>query len=136
MTVNPILRARIENGRVIWHGLDGKRWETLKTFLEHKEVEITIGRRRKRRSLAQNAYYHGVVVKMIAEAAGYATNEEAHDALRMHFLVKHADRQMPTIRSTAELTTSEFEDYVSKCKQLGAEMFGLYIPDPHEAPIE
>jgi hypothetical protein len=118
----------------VWQGIDGKRWEAVKTFLEGQEVEITIGRRRKRRSLAQNSYYWGVVVEAIAEAAGYSTAEEAHDALRLHFLEKHRDGQMPTIRSTAELTTVEFEDYVAKCRQLGAEMFGIYIPDPLEVP--
>lgn len=131
-TINPILRARIESGRVVWQGIDGKRWDTVKRFLEGKEVDISIGPHRKKRSVNQNSYYWGVVVAMIAEAAGYPTPEEAHDALRLHFLGQHREGQLPTMKSTAELSTTEFEDYLSHCRQLASEMFGLYIPEPNE----
>ena len=136
LRTNPLLRARIENGQVVWQGIDGKRWETVKNFLEGCEVEITIGKRRKKRSGKQLRYYWAVIVAMIAEAAGYSTPEEAHDALRMHFLLKHEEGKPPTIRSTGELSTVETEEYYSKCRQLGAELFGIYIPEPNEAPAE
>jgi hypothetical protein len=128
----PILRARIEQARVVWAGIDGKRFDALKRHLEGQDVELTLQKRRKKRSLKQNSYYWPVVVGMIQEAAGYLTDEEAHDALRMHFLQKHEDGQLPTVRSTTELTTVEFEEYLSKCRQLGAEMYGIYIPEPNE----
>ena len=127
----PILRGRIENGKFVWAGLDAKRWEDQRRFLEGKEVEVTIQRLRKRRSLNQNAYMWGVVVAMIAEAAGYES-EEAHDALKIRFLTIHGDTALPTVRSTTDLTTTEFEEYLSKCRQLGAEMYGIYIPEPNE----
>ena len=127
----PILRGRIENGKFVWAGLDAKRWEAQRRFLEGKEVEVTIQRLRKRRSLNQNAYMWGVVVAMIAEAAGYEP-EEAHDALKIRFLTIHGDTALPTVRSTTDLTTTEFEEYLSKCRQLGAEMYGIYIPEPNE----
>lgn len=135
MTKNPILRARIEKGAVVWAGIDGKRWETLKRFLEGQEVEISIGKRRKKRSLSQNAYYWSVCIGMIAEAAGY-TPEEAHEALKWRFLRVHDDGPIPTVRSTTELTTQEMEHYLAQCKQLAAELFALYIPDPNEVPAE
>lgn len=134
MTKNPILRARIEQGRVQWQGIDGKRFDTIKRFLEGSEVEITIGKRRKKRSLAQNAYMWGVVYAMIGEAAGY-TPEEAHEALKWRFLRVHDDSPIPTVRSTTELTTVEMEHYLAQCRQLAAELFALYIPDPNEVPV-
>jgi hypothetical protein len=138
LRTNPLLKGRVSDDgtRILWHGLDGKRFDTVKKHLAGEEVEITIGRLRKKRSGKQNRYYRGIVVEMIAEAAGYSTNEEAHDALRIHFLRKHHDERPATIRSTTELTTSEFEEYLSKCRQLAAEMWGIYIPLPNEVPAE
>jgi hypothetical protein len=133
---NPVLRARIEQGRVSWQGIDGKRFDALKIHLEGEDVEITLQKLRRQRSGRQNRYYWGVLVAMIAEAAGYSTPEEAHDALRLHFLQKHDDGQMPTIRSTTELTTAEFEEYQSKCRQLATEMFGIYVPEPNEVVMQ
>ena len=132
---NPRLRARIENGRVCWQGIDQKRWETVTKFLEGEEVEITIGRRARKRSLSQNRYMWGVVYAMIAEAAGY-TPEEAHEALKWRFLRQHGDGPIPTVRSTADLNTAEMEHYLAQCRQLAAELFGLYVPDPNEVAQE
>ncbi len=130
--ITPILRARIEKGSVVWAGIDGKRWETSKRFLEGKEVEITIGPRRKRRSLNQNSYMWGIVYALMAEAAGY-TAEEMHDALKIKFLTVHGDTALPTVRSTAKLTTAEMEEYLENCRRLAAETYGLYVPLPNEA---
>lgn len=132
---NPLLRARIENGRVVWHGLDEKRWATIKKFLEGKDVEITIGPRQRKRSLSQNRYMWGIVYAMIAEAAGY-TPEEAHEALKWRFLRQHGDGPIPTVRSTTDLTTVEMQEYLENCRQLAAELFGLYIPEPGEVLLD
>ncbi len=135
---NPLLRGRVSDDgtRILWHGVDGKRFETIKKFLKGQEIDIVLAKHAKKRSGRQNRYYRGVVVEMIAEAAGYSTNEEAHDALRIHFLRVHHDDRPPTIKSTSQLTTQEFEDYLAKCRQLAAEMWGIYIPEPNEAPPE
>jgi hypothetical protein len=133
MQLNPTLRARIDDGgRVVWHGYEGKRWEAIKRFLTGAEVDITIGRHRKKTSPRQRRYYWAVIVAMIAEAAGY-TPEEAHDALRRQFLTIHGDTALPTVRSTEDLTTTEREQYHEDCRRLGAETYGIYIPDPNEA---
>jgi len=39
-----------------------------------------------------------------------------------------------TIRSTADLTTAEFETYLAQIKQLAAE-YGCYVPDPNEYEV-
>jgi hypothetical protein len=133
--INPVFRASIKRGDVCFQGIDGKRWFALKQHLEGKEVEITLQKRRKKRSLNQNSYYWGCVLLHVMEAGGFLTDEEAHDAMRMHFLVKR-DGPLPTVRSTTELTTAEFEEYLEKIRILAAQMWGEYIPLPNEVEIK
>src|SRR5689334_24948202 len=132
MAATPIFRGIVESGKIKWHGVDRKRLDVLTKHLEGKEIELTLRAVPKKRSLRQNSYYWGVLVAMMAEEAGYERPEEMHDALRMHFLLKHTDAPLPTIRSTTELTTVEFEEYMSKCRQLASEVYGLYVPEPNE----
>lgn len=83
------------------------------------------------RSLSQNAYYHGIVVKLIADHCGYEP-EDCHQALRTRFLSEPGELGLARVRSTTELDTREFTEYVERCRQLAAEM-GINIPDPGEA---
>lgn len=135
LRTNPLLRGRVsEDGtRIIWNGLDGKRFDVVKKHLAGQEVEVTIGRKRKKRSMNQLRYYWAVPVAIIAEAAGY-TPEETHEALKWRFLKVHGESEFPTVRSTSELTTVEFEEYLAKIKQLAAEVYSEYVPDPNEVP--
>ena len=135
MAQTPILRGAVRDGELRWHGIDGKRYAATVKHLEGREFELTLRARPKKRSLNQNAYYHGVVVDMIAREAGYSS-EEAHEALKAKFLRIHDDSALPTVRSTTSLTTLEFENYLDQCRQLAAEMFGLYVPLPNEVMIE
>lgn len=97
-------------------------------------VEVTVERRRKLRTQEQNAYYWGVVVKMIADECGYRTAEEqqgVHVALREKFLPRKGKLQIAS--STAALDTAQFTDYIEQVRQWAAEDLGIYIPDPNEA---
>lgn len=126
----------MERGRIQWFGIDGKRLDALKKHLEGCNVELVLQKERKQRTVKQNAYYWGVVVEMLAEAAGHYEAEEMHDALREKFLRKYDVSELPTVRSSTELTTVEWEEYMQKCRMLGAEMFGIYIPEPNEVAGE
>ncbi len=133
---NPLLRARVsDDGKhLIWPVIDGKRWVTVKEFLKGQEVEISIGKWRKKRSGRQNRYYWGVIVAALQEAAGYTTAEEAHDVLRYHLLVEHHDEGPSTVRSTKDLNTVQTEEYYARARQVIAEWFGVYVPLPNEVP--
>lgn len=133
-TPAPILRGLMENGKIKWHGTDARRLAIITKFLEGKEIELTLRAKPKRRSLNQNRYYWCVVVSMLAMAAGYEP-EEMHEALKFRFLRIHEDGPLPAARSTTDLTTKEFEEYAAKCRQLGAEMYGLYVPEPNEVEL-
>jgi len=133
----PILRARIVGGRVVWHGLDEKRWAALKLHLNNCEVEITIQKRRKRATQKQRQYYWPVIVTMIAKEIGYAPTEEnlelVHEGLKWKFLrIVGGNGVLETVRSTESLTTAEKEEYHAHCRQFAAEEWGIYIPLPCE----
>ncbi|MBU0959480.1 MAG: hypothetical protein KKB31_06045 [Nanoarchaeota archaeon] len=109
--------------------IEPDKYNLLIQSLNGCEIELTIDKRKKDRSNQQNRYYHAVVVKMIAEDLGY-TKDEAHIALKMLFLLK--DGKVPTVRSTTDLTTVEFEEYLRKIKRWASMFLNIYIPDPNE----
>ncbi len=100
--------------------------------LKDGDYLISVKKQTKVRSNNQNSYYFGVVVKMIAEEVGYTPNE-THEALKHKFLSEHGE--FPRIKSTSELTTVEFEDYLAKVRMFGSEFCNLYIPLPNEVDI-
>lgn len=108
--------------------------------LDGRNVEIIVKEIERQRSNPQNAYYWGVVIKMIAEYSGYnatkADYERVHDTLRMMFL-KRQDGFLNKERvlSTTELNTSEFEEYLAQIRQWAAIALNLVIPLPNETVV-
>jgi len=128
-------------------------WEYLKQ-LPNKVYLIEVKRYRERRSLRQNRYYHGVVVKMIAEETGMES-EEVHEVLKKKFikqrdyaLVKSEGKYFACFEDTGEmipsdeleeyykkkgskdLDTKEFKEYIEKIHIWAANFLGINIPDP------
>lgn len=105
--------------------------------LEGQDVECLVRKKKKPRSIAENRYYWGVVIALVSDGTGY-TDEEAHEAMKFLFLKQR--RRLPgkltgsldSVRSTAELTTVEFEDYLSKIRQWASMELQVYIPLPNE----
>ena len=85
---------------------------------------------KKDRTSQQNRYLWWVVYKTIADFTGYDTNY-IHQQLWQLFLVDYETYKNPYIKSTAELTTQEFGEYVDKII-LRAGEYGLKIPSPEE----
>lgn len=83
---------------------------------------------KKDRTSQQNRYLRWVVYKTIADFTGYDTNY-IHQQLGQLFLVDYETYKNPYIKSTAELTTQEFGEYVDKII-LRAGEYGLRIPSP------
>lgn len=100
--------------------------------LAGKHVELTIKKRRTKRTDPQNRYYFGVVVKLLAEHCGYET-DEMHEALAMRFL-RIEDCPItgaPRRKRTPKTDTEEFARYLDSCIRLAAEL-GVVIPSPSE----
>jgi len=86
-----------------------------------------------RRSLNQNNYMWGVVYKQFAIDSGY-TPKEMHQILGREFLSYEKNGEQ-LIKSTSDLNTIEFENYMSQCRMLAAEQ-GVLIPEPNEVTEE
>ena len=128
---------KIFYGKVASNKLELENKEGFKFWLlglEGREVELTGGEKQLRhydaRSLQQNKYYWGVMIPILGNYFGM-THNETHEALKWHFLRKE-DKKIPTIRSTTDLSTVEFEEYMKQVRVWASEEFGTYIPQPNE----
>lgn len=103
---------------------------------EGKNVQMTLRKEGKPRSLSQNRYYHGVLVKMISEETGHDT-EEIHEILKSKFLphqfVKFGSEDIEVVKSTTRLSTEEFGDYIERIRAFAAMELNLSIPSPGES---
>ncbi len=109
--------------------------------LKGREIELVVKRRAKTRSGDQNAYYWGVVVHLVMEGLndlGHdVTQEDTHDFLKGQFnareVVNEATGEVVKVpRSTTELSTAEFSEYVERISKWAGEWLGISIPLPNE----
>ena len=118
------------NGKFVPENEDG--YAVWMDNLDGKECVITIGEKKNQRSMSQNAYYNGVVLKIIGEHLGY-DRDEVHEILAAKFLKKISKVDgvdMVVVRSTTSLTTDEMSNYIEKCKRFSAMELGCFIPEP------
>ena len=106
-----------------------------------KDVEIEVSKKKSRRSLPQNSYYWSAVIPIIRQAfrelGHQLDNEETHEFLKHQFLkesiiTEDGEYLGERIKSSTELTKSEFMDYIAEIQQFAAEKLSVYIPDPNE----
>jgi hypothetical protein len=99
------------------------------------------------RSLQLNKYYWGVVIKIFAGELGWS-DQDAHDYFKCLFLknakvltfgfMSNSDpiqQVINPIKSTSDLSSAEFIDYIKKIQQFSAEQ-GIVIPDPNESDYD
>lgn len=109
------------------------KWKTHLLRLKGKTVQVTCERRKKTRSSTQNAYYWGVVIRMIADECGYIGKEDEealHNRLKEMFLGRKG--RLGITQGTSELTTEQFGEYIERIKAWAAEELKIYIPEPGE----
>lgn len=123
--------AKVEDQEIIPNDKD-KFWDTLED-LEGEDIVMEIGRQYGKRSNQQNKYYWGVVVKEIAEETGHSP-KEIHKVLKQKFLPKMNVLGYDIVKSTTELSTQDFEEYLRKIREWAAtgQGLGMYIPEPNE----
>jgi hypothetical protein len=97
---------------------------------------IKIASYRKKRSIDQNGYYWGVVLKYLSFEAGY-TSEEMHQLLKEKFLayekVNQKTGQIDTFTGeTKALNTLDFENYLEKVRAFAFDFYDCLIPLPNE----
>jgi hypothetical protein len=124
----PVFTGIVKDGFITYDNTD--RVIRFVRTLEGKRIDITFREHKSKRSTNQNNYYFGVVCKILGDYFGY-TEDEMHEALKIHFLSKGAC-DVPTVGSTAKMNTAEFEDYLTKIKRWAASEYSVVIPDPNE----
>jgi hypothetical protein len=90
------------------------------------QVTIEIKKYYSNRSNDQNALYF-LWLKLISEHTGYTT-EELHASFKSMFLTDRGG-QLPIVRSTTALNTSQFAQYLENVRIKAAEM-EIILPDP------
>lgn len=129
--MNKIFYGKVDDGKLILQNPDDFKKHL--SALEGQEVQAIVRKPIRHRSNQQNRYYFGVVIKTLSDHTGYS-DDEMHDALRMLFLKDHSDT-LPTIRSTASLSTTEFETYMTQIREWAARELSLSIPEPNEVEV-
>lgn len=88
------------------------------------------------RSLLQNKYYWGVVIKMLSEEIGYAP-DYMHAYMKSQFLW-FDEQDMPDgntariLHDTKNLTTVQFDSYIQEIRIWAGEFLSLDIPLPNQ----
>ena len=119
--------GQVKNGKIKMEDPFGFRRHVIS--FEGKKIQVAVRKYKTQRSEKQNKYYWGVVIAMLGNDFGY-DSEEMHEALKFMFLKKEG--KLTTVKSTASLTTTEFEVYLDKVKRWASQEYNIVIPDPNE----
>lgn len=98
-----------------------------------EDVQITVSKHKKQRSLPQNAYLWAGVYPPLAEHLGY-TSEEMHGICKakFHYKIIHVRKdEVRVALSTATLDTNAFNKYISDIVIWASLEFGVIIKEPH-----
>jgi hypothetical protein len=115
--------------------------EAIKSF-NGSDVVITIDKVKKKRSNNQNAFYWGVLIPLMQQGAKHTWGEswsvdKAHKHLSKLF-VFHESVNIKTglitqtPKSTTELTTTDWEVYVTEIRIYLLENFDIDAPEPNQ----
>ncbi len=93
--------------------------------------------RKRTRSMQANAYYWGVVLKILGDELGY-TPDEMHEAMKVKFRSRICPTTDLTIVASTKTDSPDFWVYVEDIRRWAATWpsGGIYIPDPNEAPMD
>lgn len=142
--------ANVENGAIQMHDSTRRKMakEVGMSFDDHA-IEITIKKRKRKRSNPQNAYYWSVVIPMLIDGFveignhGLQSGNPEHQNMmheqmkRLHLdngiEIRDADGVMTKLpSSTKNCSTSEFMEYIQDIQMWAAKCLSISIPDPNE----
>ena len=96
------------------------RYEYERTIARYDglDIEIVIRPLAAKKTSAQDAYYRGVVCKILSDHTGY-TRREIHDLLKTEM----------EIDTTTTLSRQEYSEYIAAVIRWSATTYDLYIPN-------
>jgi hypothetical protein len=145
----------VKNGQLQIKGR--KQFDFQLQQFESKDVEIIVKRKKKKRNNNQNSLYWLWIAILAAEIG--LTKEQLHDLVKYKFLLKKVHlvngcicelqgdfyvdiksgeliegtvKEIELIRSTTELSVSEFAEFMTDFKQWAMDFFNVHLPDPNE----
>ena len=98
-------------------------------------VIVAIQRPQSQRTISQNSYYWQLL-KILGDEIGEHP-EKLHNDIKEEFLSEHIhsnlfNKDKKIIKSTTELNTKEFSEYIEKIKHWASEFLNVYLPDANE----
>jgi hypothetical protein len=115
--------------------------DAIATF-DGKKIVIKIEKAKKKRSTQQNRFYYGVIIPIVQnclkEVGHIMTNESTHDLIKLKFLKEalfvneETGEVIERIKSTTELSTSQFMDLLAEINNFTFEYFGVSLPSPND----
>jgi hypothetical protein len=135
--MNYEIRSEVKNGTLTRNTNLIK--DAIQTF-EGKQIVIKIEKAKKKRSTQQNRFYYGVIIPIVQnclkDAGHIMTNESTHDLIKLKFLKEalfvneETGEVIERIKSTTELSTSQFMDLLAEINNFTFEYFGVTLPSP------
>jgi hypothetical protein len=134
----PVFAARVTGGRLVFG--QPLAWARTLGRLEGKFVEVICRPQRSKRSTAQNAWWHGVAVEMVAEECGY----DRHDHETLHYALvakcfgttEDAHGLAVPNKRSSKLSTAEFSELMEWVIRWAAAELHIRIPLPDECDFE
>ncbi len=137
--MNYEIRSEVKNGTLTRNVNLIK--DAIQTF-EGKQIVIKIEKFKNKRSTQQNRFYYGVIIPIVQnclkEAGHIMTNESTHDLIKLKFLKETlfvnetTGEVIERIKSTTELSTSQFMDLLAEINNFTFEYFGVSLPSPND----
>ena len=137
--MNYEIRSEVKNGTLTRNVNLIK--DAIQTF-EGKQIIIKIEKAKKKRSTQQNRFYYGVIIPIVQnclkEAGHVMTNESTHNLIKLKFLKETlfvnetTGEVIERIKSTTELSTSQFMDLLAEINNFTFDYFGVSLPSPNE----
>jgi hypothetical protein len=135
----PVFHATVsENGKLVLEPAERYQRQGYLRRLAGKSVDVVVKPHRHKRSDAQNRFWWGVAVPLIAHELGYDKHE--HEAL--HYALVNLcfgttsdprlKQDVPNARSS-QLTTAQFSELMEWAVRWAATEYGIVVPLPHEA---
>jgi len=125
----PKFTGIIRNGKVSLD--DPENYDIWLGSINDQRIELVVQKERHERTNQQSKYLWGVIYQAISDELGY-TPEEVHDLCKTMFLKTHLDvkeKRYTIIKSTKELNTQQFSEYVEQIKRWASSELSIAIPE-------
>ena len=99
--------------------------------LDGKRVEVTVEKYRRKRTVDQNSYFHGVVIPLIAKETG-EDPETVKAFLKEKFAAKLPAFKTWIPKPTHLMDTVEMTELVERSRVWASEFLNTTIPDPQQ----